>query len=75
MKLDYEDLLKHFRMAASHVPKEYFQLPVMGVEEPIYRERVYCYELYHHLRKAWPQSLALYSLSGEIEEGSPPHPR
>ncbi|HNP97094.1 MAG TPA: hypothetical protein PKJ63_15750 [Cyclobacteriaceae bacterium] len=44
----------------------------MGVEEPIYRERVYCYELYHHLRKAWPQSLALYSLSGEIDKRGHP---
>lgn len=30
-----------------------FQLPIAGEENPIYRERAYCYELYQQLRMCW----------------------
>jgi len=56
-----------FSTATKELPNEYFQLPVAGQENPIYRERVYCYELYHQLRKLWPQDTD-FSLSGEIDK-------
>lgn len=49
------------------VPETYFQLPVAGREGPSYRERVYCYELYHQLRCRWPVDTG-YSLAGEVDK-------
>ena len=45
--MDIEQLLKD---ATSGIEGNYFQLPIDGSEDPIYRERVYCYELYHQLK-------------------------
>jgi len=57
--------------ATEHIDQIYFQLPIDGKEEPIYRERVYCYELYHQLRCIWPTN-AKYMLGGEVDkEGHP----
>ena len=53
--------------ASSEIPAEYFQLPVAGAEEPQYRERVYCYELYHRWRNRWPDGFP-FSLSGEVDK-------
>lgn len=63
-----EELTEILRKATKSIGKEYFQLPVAGRECPIYRERVYCYELYHHMRSCWPEG-TLYSLSGEVDKG------
>src|SRR5882724_7762158 len=51
--------------AALHA--DYFQLPVAGSENPQYRERVYCYELYHLMRANWPSDFP-FSLAGEIDK-------
>lgn len=48
----------------------YFQLPVDG-GDPVYRERVYCYELYHQMRSLWPQDSRL-SLNGEVDKRAHP---
>ena len=53
--------------ASSQVTAPYFQLPVAGQEELTYRERVYCYELYHCWRKHWSDGFP-FSLSGEIDK-------
>ncbi|MGQ7260919.1 hypothetical protein [Vreelandella sp. V005] len=53
--------------ASAAIPSLYFQLPVDGQEDPIYRERVYCYELYHQLRSIWPENCG-YSLGGEVDK-------
>lgn len=53
--------------ASSELSAEYFQLPVAGAEEPQYRERVYCYELYHQWRNHWPGGFP-FSLSGEVDK-------
>ena len=45
----------------------FFQLPVAGQENPIYRERVYCYELYHHWHNHWQDDFT-FSLCGEIDK-------
>ncbi len=57
--------------ATAFVPAEYFQLPIDGQEDPIYRERVYCYELYHQLRAIWPQD-SQFSLAGEVDKSGHP---
>ena len=56
--------------ATARIHPHYFQLPTAGAEEAIYRERVYCYELYHQLRVLLDREkhLARYALSGEIDK-------
>lgn len=56
--------------ATARIPGHYFQLPVAGREDPIYRERVYCYELYHQLRMLLEgdERFAPYALCGEIDK-------
>jgi len=60
--------------ATALIPTVYFQLPVAGKEDPIYRERAYCYELYHRLRMLLEEEgrLAEYVLSGEIDKQGHP---
>jgi hypothetical protein len=57
--------------ASSQVGSNYFQLPVAGQEDPEYRERVYCYELYHRWRTHWPEGFP-FTLSGEIDKSGHP---
>lgn len=60
--------------ATASIPPHYFQLPVADLEDPIFRERVYSYELYHQLRTllAMDDELAYYELSGEIDKRGHP---
>lgn len=57
--------------ATAKITVPYMQLPVAAMEDPIYRERVYCYELYHQMRCLWPPD-SRYSLGGEIDKKSHP---
>ena len=57
---------KILQAATAMVPKEYFLLSLHGAD-PIYRERVYCYELYHQLRCLWPAETP-YRLNGEVDK-------
>jgi len=59
------------KAATKKIPKKYFQLPVVDKEDPIYRERVYCYELYHQMRSIWPIATE-YSLAGELDKSGAP---
>jgi hypothetical protein len=65
------EVTKWLLEASSQIPDQYFQLPVAGMEEPEYRERVYCYELYHRWRCSWPKDFP-FSLSGEIDKTGHP---
>lgn len=49
-------------------------MPVADQEDAIYRERVYCYEPYHQLRKLLESDtlLATYALGGEIDKQGHP---
>jgi hypothetical protein len=65
---------KHFKLvlnllfeATPRIQSHYFQLPVAGLEDPIYRERVYCYELYHCIRECMPYDCP-YVLGGEVDK-------
>jgi hypothetical protein len=66
-----EQFTEIIQVSTERVGGEYFQLPIAGSENPIYRERVYCYELYHQMRRLWPQG-SHYSLSGEIDKNGHP---
>lgn len=57
--------------ASSQIGAEYIQLPIAGSEELEYRERVYCYELYHRWRCHWPEGFP-FSLSGEVDKARHP---
>lgn len=63
------DIDKLISVATGNIAKNYFQLPVDGRDDPIYRERVYCYELYHQLRLYWPTNTQ-YEIGGEVDNSS-----
>lgn len=56
--------------ATMRVPHNYFQVELDG-GDPVYRERVYCYELYHQLRCNWPADTPYY-LNGELDKAAHP---
>lgn len=53
--------------ATAEVPVAYMQLPVAGEKSPIFRERVYCYELYHQLRLLVGNDFG-YNVGGEVDK-------
>lgn len=67
--------------ATQEVGPRYIQLPVAGKERPQYRERVYCYELYHCLRTIISNDCANnyerfpFELNGEIDKSGHPYIR
>lgn len=67
---ELDDIL---RQATAAIGGEYFLLPIHGAD-PVQRERVYCYELYHQMRLRWPPPEAChYRLNGEIDKGGHPY--
>ena len=58
------------RIATKRIIDKYFFLKVYG-GTPVYRERVYCYELYHQMRCYDSIDVNLY-LMGEIDKGGHP---
>lgn len=65
-----EEFTKIFQAATAAIEQKYFLLPIHGLD-PTYRERVYCYELYHQMRLLWPNSR--YTLNGEVDKRSHPY--
>lgn len=65
-----EQLEGILRDATTGIDPEYFLLPIHGAN-PVQRERVYCYELYHQMRRLWPPTP--YRLNGEIDKGGHPY--
>ena len=56
--------------ATRSIESRYFHLEIDG-GMPVYRERVYCYELYHQMRLLWPAE-SRYCLNGEIDKAAHP---
>lgn len=52
------------------IERGYFHLQIDG-SIPVYRERVYCYELYHQMRSCWPAGCEFY-LNGELDKAAHP---
>lgn len=70
--VELDEMLK---IATKNISHSYFQLPISGMKKPIYRERVYCYELYHQLRSG-PWGEQAHCLNGEVDKaGHPLFPR
>lgn len=57
--------------ATARIAPDYFLLPLHGAD-PVYRERVYCYELYHQIRLLWPKS-GPYRINGEVDKAAHPY--
>lgn len=64
------ELSQILQTATAGVEATYFHLQVDG-GNPIYRERVYCYELYHQMRKNWPVDCQFH-LNGEVDKQAHP---
>ena len=56
--------------ATANVDSGYFDVPVADYKDSIYRERVYCYELYHQLRCLWDNFE--FRLNGELDKTMAP---
>ncbi|EKO3802396.1 hypothetical protein NTE28_004928 [Vibrio harveyi] len=57
------------RLATSKVEAEYFKLIQYDADD-VYRERVYCYELYHQMRCVWDYEE--FILNGEVDKAGHP---
>ncbi|NVO23506.1 methionyl-tRNA formyltransferase-like protein [Donghicola mangrovi] len=65
-----QELYQILRQAILNINECYFQLPIDG-GSPVYRERVYCYELYHQMRLLWPKDCQ-FILNGEVDKRAHP---
>lgn len=65
-----EEMLQHVKTwlleASKEITEPYFQIPVAGGNNA-YRERVYCYELYHQWRVKWDNRFT-FLLCGELDK-------
>jgi hypothetical protein len=64
------ELTNILQAATAGVGWEYFRLAIDG-GDPVFRERVYCYELYHQMRSSWPPQ-SRYFLNGELDKKAHP---
>lgn len=62
---DFDTFLSLLRRGCSDLGAEYFQMP-QADSDSVYRERVYCYELYHRIRASW--GALGYTLGGEVDK-------
>jgi hypothetical protein len=65
-----DDLTRILKEATANIAPEYFRLSIDG-GGPVYRERVYCYELYHQMRLQWPKG-GPFILNGEVDKAAHP---
>ncbi|HSY48261.1 MAG TPA: hypothetical protein VLC46_05575 [Thermoanaerobaculia bacterium] len=68
---DLKTVTEWLLAASSEVGADFMHLPVAGRERAAYRERVYCYELYHRWRSSWDNTFQ-YSLAGEVDKSGHP---
>ena len=66
-----KEFLRALKEASGNIGKYYFKVAMANLKGYRFRERVYCYELYHRLRLALPPDFP-YTLQGEMaKEGHP----
>lgn len=65
-----DELTDILAQATAAIEPGYFHLNIDG-GDPVYRERVYCYELYHQMRLRWPAGTP-FTLNGEIDKAAHP---
>lgn len=61
-----QELTDILRESTGAIGTPYFLLPIDGGDS-VFRERVYCYELYHQMRCRWPRETP-YILNGEVDK-------
>ena len=70
---DFNRFMEFLKQATSNMTDEhYFSLPVYELPYNVFRERTYCYELYHQLRNVFTDDFP-YKLDGEVDKIK--HPR
>ncbi len=67
----FQQFLECLINAIKKMDTHYFKFSVAGSDEPIFRERVYCYELFHQLRCALGDDFP-YKLHGEVDKAKHP---
>ncbi len=71
MENDFNNFLEQLIKAITRVDGEYINISVSDLPNNIYRERVFCYELYHQLRNLLGDDYN-YMLDGELDKKSHP---
>lgn len=71
MDSQFKTFLECLELAGEKIEHHYFHINVVGGDEPIKRERVYCYELYHQLRTILVDDFS-FKLDGELDKISHP---
>jgi hypothetical protein len=69
---DFQTFLEALLSATERIQHKYFLLPVAYKDDYVYRERAYCYELYHQIRNLLPRDYP-YLLSGEVNKAGHPY--
>jgi len=69
MRQDFHHFVELLSRSCADVHDTYYQLP-QARGDRAYRERVYCYELYHQMRCRWAEFP--YSLGGEVDKAGHP---
>src|SRR5260221_11198619 len=69
MPFHVESVRRCLVAATRAVQEDYYLLPMQD-SAPAYRERTYCYELYHQMKAHWPAELAdaMYAVGGEVDK-------
>jgi len=68
---DFRVFLNTLQNATTNIGNDYFLLDVAEKDETIYRERVYCYELYRHIHNLLPIGFN-YHVDGELDKSGHP---
>ncbi len=71
MENDFDYFVEEFKKAITLIDKKYITVSMYELPDKRYRERVYCYELYHQLRKILGDDYD-YMLDGELDKKSHP---
>jgi len=64
---ELKEFLRALEKASRNIEEYYFKVAMANLEGHRFRERVYCYELYHQLRLALPANFP-YTLQGEMDK-------
>ena len=65
MEADFNFFIDQLKEAMLRVDQKYIEISIYKLPDNRYRERVYCYELYHQLRKLLGDTYQ-YNLDGEL---------
>jgi len=71
MENDFDYFVEQFKKAITMIDEKYISVSMYQLPGKRYRERVYCYELYHQLRKLLDDDYE-YMLDGELDKKAHP---